>query len=273
MTAELLSTTQAAHLAGVAPSSVKRWADRGVLPCVRTAGGHRRYDRRALERFVREHASEDGDEALHDDWIDRLIEARHHDAEGALLEARGRLGAWHLVADELGAVLTALGLRWETGRLTIADEHVAADCLGRALARVAGALPGRAGGPLCVLACAEGDEHTLGLSLAEVCLREAGWVPLWLGRRTPPGEIVELVHTRRPRMVALSASAASRDAALLGAIAEQIGAACRAGGAALVLGGAGAWPERPRHGVRLRSFGEFHAHLTGPETVRRRSTP
>lgn len=266
---KLISTLEAARLTGVAPSSVKRWADQGVLPCVRTAGGHRRYDRRAIERFIRLRSMAGGeDEAVVDPWLERLVEARRHEVEGALLEARARLGAWHRVADEVGAVLTALGQRWEAGRITIADEHLAADCLGRALARIAEALPGRVDGPPCLLACAEGDEHTLGLSLAEVCLRELGWVPLWLGRRTPSDELVGLVHAGRARMVALSASAASSDASRLAAIVERIGAACRERGAALVLGGSGAWPAPPRYGVRLRSFGDFHAHLTGLEAVR-----
>ena len=44
------------------------------------------------------------------------------------------------------------------------------------------ALPVGERGPVCLLACAEGDDHTLGLSLAELCLREAGWATLWAGR-------------------------------------------------------------------------------------------
>ena len=56
-----LTTTQAAQLAAVAPSTVKRWADQGILPFFRTAGGHRRIARIALERFLREQ-SQSGDE-------------------------------------------------------------------------------------------------------------------------------------------------------------------------------------------------------------------
>ncbi len=267
---ELVSTLEAAHLTGATPSSVKRWADRGLLPCIRTAGGHRRYDRRSLERFVRQRSVPSGaEDALLGAWLARLVEARGHEVEGALLEARARLGAWHRVADELGPVLTALGQRWEAGRITIADEHLAAGCLDRALGRVAEALPARVDGPRCLLACAEGDEHTLGLALTEVCLRELGWVPRWLGRRTPGGELVRLVREGRAQMLALSASAASSDARSLAALAEQTGAACRERGVALVLGGSGAWPEQPRHGVRLRSFSDFHAHVAGLDGARR----
>ena len=39
---------------GVSQSSLKRWADRGILRVHRTAGGHRRIDRREALRFIRE---------------------------------------------------------------------------------------------------------------------------------------------------------------------------------------------------------------------------
>jgi excisionase family DNA binding protein len=55
-----LTTVEASNLAGVGLSTVKRWADQGLLPHVRTAGGHRRFERFALERFLREQAEVPG---------------------------------------------------------------------------------------------------------------------------------------------------------------------------------------------------------------------
>lgn len=274
MTTDLLSTSEAALLLGVAPSSVKRWADQGLLPCVRTAGSHRRYDRTALERLVRSQsiAGGQGGSSL-DGWIERLVEGRAHETEGALLGERSRLGAWHRVADGLGPVVTEIGRRWESGRLGIAEEHLAAACLARSLARIAEALPRPHDGPNCLLACAEGDEHTLGLSLLEPCVRELGWATVWLGGRTPTREVVRTVDAGWIQLVALSASAASSDETALDAIAEQVGAACRERDVALVLGGSGAWPERPRHGARLRSFSDFHVYVNGLVGVRQGIAP
>ncbi len=85
---------------------------------------------------------------------------------------------------------------WECGHLTVAGEHVASDALARALARVGEALPIRLDGPRYLPACAGEDEHALGLSLAELCLRELGWTPHWLGRRMPVDEVVALVRGR-----------------------------------------------------------------------------
>ena len=253
-----LTTTEAAEVAAVAPSTIKRWADQGRLPFSRTAGGHRRFERLAVERLLR--ADPSGDPVA-TAWVRCLVDGRRHEIDGRLLEARARLGIWWRVADELAVALTELGEQWERGCLTIAEEHVASDALARALARAGDALPTRLDGPRCLLACAGEEEHTLALSLAELCLRELGWTPLWLGRRTPVAELVRLVSGGQVSMVALSASALRDDEQALRAMTDEVGAACKERGAALLLGGAGAWPARPSFGVRVTSFAALHDHL------------
>ncbi len=259
-----LTTTEAAEVAGVAPSTVKRWADQGLLRFSRTAGGHRRFDRFAIEQLLRAQPGPvSSTDPVATSWIRCLVNGWRHEIDGRLLEARSRLGSWCRVADDLGVVLVEMGKQWECGRLTIAEEHAASDALVRALARVGDALPIRLDGPTCLLACAGDDEHTLGLSLAELCLRELGWTPRWLGRRTPVDEVVRQVTGGQVAMVALSASTWLRDEQTLRAIADQVGAACQDQGIGLVLGGQGAWPEHPSHGVRVSSFMAFRDHLTG----------
>ena len=39
----MLSVTSVAKILGVHPDTIRRWADKGLLPCVRTLGGHRRF--------------------------------------------------------------------------------------------------------------------------------------------------------------------------------------------------------------------------------------
>lgn len=261
----MLTTTEAAEAAAVAPSTIKRWADQGILPFSRTAGGHRRFERFAIEQLLREQpvsvSSGDSGDPGASSWVRCLVDARRHEVDGRLLGARARLGSWWRVADELAVVLAEMGNEWECGRLTVAEEHVASDALARALARVGDALPIRLDGPRCLLACAGEDEHTLGLSLAELCLRELGWTPLWLGRRTPVSEVVRLVSGAQVAMVALSASALSGDEHPLREITDEVGEACKQSGVALLLGGRGAWPAHPSFGVRVTSFAAFHDYL------------
>ena len=258
----MLTTTEAAALAAVAPSTLKRWADRGLLPFIRTAGGHRRFDPAVVQRFVREQAGFEAARAsLLEGWITTLTRGLRHEVDARLLEARFRLGAWYHVADELGSVLQAMGRAWACGRLSIAREHAASECLARALARMGDALPSRVDAPRCLLACAGDDDHTLGLSLLELCLNELGWASVWLGRRTPVEEIVASVETGEIAMVCLSASEASRSTAELAEIVTRVGKTCAQEGVDLLLGGNGAWPADPPYGIRLTSFAAAHARL------------
>ncbi len=50
---QLITTRAAASLLGVGTTSIKRWADEGTLPCVRTAGGHRRFRRVDVLSLIR----------------------------------------------------------------------------------------------------------------------------------------------------------------------------------------------------------------------------
>jgi excisionase family DNA binding protein len=47
-----LSLSEVAEMLGVHPSTVRNWADQGVLPVHRTQGGHRRFMRSDLELWV-----------------------------------------------------------------------------------------------------------------------------------------------------------------------------------------------------------------------------
>lgn len=50
----LLSVSAAARLLGVSSSSLRAWAAAGRVPCVRTAGGHRRFELDELVRWLAE---------------------------------------------------------------------------------------------------------------------------------------------------------------------------------------------------------------------------
>ena len=48
----LLTPAEVAKLLRVHPKSVTRWAQAGMIECIKTPGGHRRFRRSAVERFV-----------------------------------------------------------------------------------------------------------------------------------------------------------------------------------------------------------------------------
>ena len=49
---ERLALGDASRLLGVDPDTLRRWADEGRVPAFTTPGGHRRFERRALERLI-----------------------------------------------------------------------------------------------------------------------------------------------------------------------------------------------------------------------------
>ena len=51
---------EAARMLEVSPKTVSRWADRGLIPCVTTLGGHRRFLRSTVEAIQRQMYGDSG---------------------------------------------------------------------------------------------------------------------------------------------------------------------------------------------------------------------
>ena len=250
----LLKSTDAARLLGVAPSTVKRWADEGRLPHVKTAGGHRRFRQADVAAFSA------GEPSAASAWANILLKAQNpFSLRSALLSLRSERDSWCEAADEIGEALAEIGLQWRRGELTIHEEHLATENLKRGLASCSDAIPIARKAPKCVLVVADGDEHTLGLSLLEVCLRELGWNTPWLGRHTPLKTLTNFIKATRPDAVAISASGYSQDRETLSVIADELIATCRPNSTKLLLGGSGLWPTDLPYGHRLRRFQELRS--------------
>lgn len=221
---------------------------------MKTPGGHRRFARREVERFRDAH----GGQA--DDDVFRLLQLLLHDGstyamQSSLVEMRGRLGSWWQVADVVAGSLKELGDHWQQGSCSIAQEHHATRRLQQAIWACGEALPSPPPEPRCILAAVEREEHTLGLSLGELCLREAGWACLWLGSPTPTSVLLEAIQQFTPNMVVVSASAFASNSDFLDQQCRSIYDEVRCCGAPLILAGDGAWPDDCRK--RIRSFEEF----------------
>ncbi len=285
---ELITTTEAAKIAGVGVSSIKRWANQSLIEVVRTPGGHRRVVKANLMRFLSDAGSPSRnpgssqygllDGAMSNDaatseseshvspgvkWANCILGGDVHAIQSGLLQARSRLGSWFPAADEACLGLREIGLRWVRGETNILDEHVASERLSRSLAMIAESMPTSPENPVCVLACAEKDSHTLGLSFLQLCLREAGWHPLWVGANTPIEYICDAMSAEEVRMAAISASSSSSDAVELSDYATRLEECCMETDTLLVLGGSGAWPATLDIAYRLNSFSGLRSLLQG----------
>jgi excisionase family DNA binding protein len=277
-----LTSAGAAQLLGVGPSSVKRWADAGLLPSERTPGGHRRFRRAEVLALVRRlrgapkaiEATPSGDLA-DDPLAAELLAARSAErVQAILLRTRADLGSWCSAAERLGAALRAVGHGWAQGLVSIVDEHIMTACLERATGAVSDAIPTSPSAPVALLAVAEGDPHSLGLRLAEPCLRELGWRTLWVGANTPNEELERQARDEQVRVIVLTASGSHPDAADLQRQARSLRDACAREGVRLILGGYGLWPEDMSDVIRLRHFTQLPVGLgPAPASPLQRTAP
>ena len=260
---DLLTSTSAAKLAGVGVSSIKRWADEGKIQAVKTPGGHRRFLKSDLLRYLNQSAVPAAPGANTPDatWLHALLSMNAFELQGALMSSRGRSGSWYKTMDELGAGVKSLGNAWAEGHVSVAEEHIASEKLARVLSNLYSIMPESAEDPVCVLACVEGDIHTLGLSMLRIVLREAGWKSVWLGALTPVDELEAVIRRENASMVALSASRSSSDEIVLNDHATQVARVCAKLSVSLVLGGSGQWPLEIRSATRFFDFESFYSFV------------
>ena len=266
---------------GVSEASVKRWADSGLLPMEKTAGGHRRFrpedlaavrrarpadgeaaadrKRAALRASVPQtHALEPvRGAALAEETFTALIEGRDEELSSLLvnLHLHG-LSVGQVADDVLCASMRKVGDLWHAGELTVAQEHVATRTASVALRRLQASLQTRAVEErMRALCCSvEDDFHELPLRLAALTLEASGLAVFDLGPSTPFSALAEAVQRLRPELVCVSSTVLLRLDRAAYEYAGLIKVARRAG-ISVVLGGAGFRDE----GVRRRLPADLHA--------------
>jgi MerR family transcriptional regulator, light-induced transcriptional regulator len=142
-----------------------------------------------------------------DEWAARLLDRlEHFDEPGA-----------HAVLDELLATfrfetvmrnvvlpcLAELGDRWQSGDVSVGQEHFASNVLrGRLLSFARGW--GQGAGPRAILATPPGEQHDLGLVVCGLALSRQGVRIVFLGADCPIDTLVTTAETVRPAFVLLS---------------------------------------------------------------------
>lgn len=254
-----ISTKGAMQTLGVSATTIKRWADDGTLPSVRTAGGHRRFRPAAVENLVAQKSISQLEDDKAYEWSKMLRESENT----LICEQIMRLGAkhedWFSVADFLGQVTAEIGRLWSEGEFSVVDEHIATSRLHQVLDTISNKLPVRPESGTAFLATLSDEFHTLGLSMAQLCLRSTGLNTVWIGADTPVDELVDFIEGEHPRakLLVLSASECSTSDALISSACTQLSAVCKALGVGFIVGGKGHWPDELGYGKRYDSFREL----------------
>lgn len=142
---------------------------------------------------------------------------------GLLADGDDELAAWvlrsalqeHRRAEVFDGLLreamALIGRRWEEGRWTIAEEHLASQTILRALDRIRLPTgPESRVGPLAVLAGVAGEHHGIGLICLDQVLREEGWSVANLGPDVPAADLARFLARNHAELVALTASLPER---------------------------------------------------------------
>jgi DNA-binding transcriptional MerR regulator len=215
---------------GVSPELLRAWEQRyGLLEPARTAGGFRLYSAADEARVQRMQRLVSGGlaaaQAAHlilsrepvpgtasasatilEDAAGNLVASLDRLDEQAANTALDRLFAAYTVETVLRVVLIPylhrLGERWETGEISVAQEHFASNLLrGRLLGLAQGW--GQGQGPGAILACLPGEHHELGLLVFVVALRRRGWRITYLGTNSPISAVADTARSLRPAVVVL----------------------------------------------------------------------
>jgi methanogenic corrinoid protein MtbC1 len=119
------------------------------------------------------------------------------------------------------SALYNVGLLWQENRVSVTQEHLATATAQTVMADGFAhfSLPPLKGRRV-LLACVEGNEHTVGLRMISDAFELNGWEVQFLGANTPSGELVQQVVDWRPHLVGLSISFPHQLGAARGAIAD-----------------------------------------------------
>jgi MerR family transcriptional regulator, light-induced transcriptional regulator len=150
----------------------------------------------------------DGESLVSDEAL-RLLKL-HQVTELRLIlqHALMRLGLQRFVMEVVAPLNELVGNAWLEGRIQIFEEHLYAEQMQHLLRQAVGSMAHAGQGPRVLLTTLPGEQHKLGLLMAEACLSAEGAECISLGVQTPAWDIVEAARAHRVDIVGLSFSQA-----------------------------------------------------------------
>ena len=182
--------------------------------------------------------------------LDLLRANRIAELRTSLEQAALRGGLYEFVTGTAAPLTTQVGEAWARGELQVFEEHLFSEQLQAVLRGAIARLAGAGSVPKVLLSTLPGEQHGLGLLMAQAVLALEGAECVSLGTQTPVRELADAVRAERAQILALSASGSYPAGQLKEGVA-QLRAALPAE-VELWCGGAGAARlRRPAPGVRI----------------------
>ena len=143
-------------------------------------------------------------------FVEAILTGRRREA---LLLVRAALGEGHATLDVYTQIfqdgLCEVGQRWQTGEITVAQEHLATATVQYVIAQIYSELPvtGQSRGR-AIITGAEGEFHQVGANIVADMLEADGWNVRFLGANAPPREILAAVSDGAIDLLGISATMA-----------------------------------------------------------------
>ena len=174
--------------------------------------------------------------------VDRFLDhLERRDRDAALAEVTAmldrRVAPSLIVRGLLAPAQREVGRRWESGRWTVAQEHIASAITDAALHIIAARSQAGEAARTVAVACVEGEYHAIPARMLAEVLRSNGISVSFLGASLPVESVVPLLADVHPLALALSCSISTH---LLEA--EAAISAAHQRGVAVLVGGAGFGP-------------------------------
>lgn len=220
------SSKQVAEFLGVNESSVKRWADNGMLGCYKTPGGHRKFKKNDIMLFSSKYSYELKNnillsrESVHiqEKTLDfekiknvlllKLLKGSDDEILDYLfsLHLTG-LGVTDLYDNVIGGTMKSIGEMWKKKELSIEQEHISTSKITKALIRFHGKLePKLKNGLTAFCGCPEKEFHELPLLSVNNVLQYNGWNTIYAGVNLPVKSFISGIKMYKPDLVCLSAT-------------------------------------------------------------------
>lgn len=212
-------------------STVKRWTDKGLLQCIKTPGGHRKYKMKDVVAFMDAFAYDVTDLLIPSDkqqskvnvstdyailtkdfpvlaeiFLSTILEGnREHSFQYLNLLYSNRISQSDIYDRIVFPSFSKIGMQWMTGTLGIEQEHLASNTALHAIIKLQDHVakkPKHGGIALC--GCLEHEYHELGITCVYNILESNGWTTYFLGTNLPTESFVDAIEQYIPSIVCVS---------------------------------------------------------------------